>query len=271
MTGAELSATAGALDAIHPRYGFDLTAEGPEWHPYPTLPERLGEWSTELIAAGRAPAEVAMSLLSGVMGPVVRPVALAWVLRGELLAVDAGTVAVRRRGRVVDRAALRCEVRRTVDPAPLAALLAELLAPVVDALHTHTRFGRRTLWGGLADHLASHTLWAGRHAAEPPAALQTRFAQVQAVLDGVADRVSVRFPRPRPYPVRETLTHVRGTCCLHYRIPGRAHGDGTPSRGSTPPAPAPRYCSTCPLLDEDTRREKLATFVEATTRTAHRG
>ncbi|GAA4555205.1 (2Fe-2S)-binding protein [Pseudonocardia xishanensis] len=263
---SSLAATAGALEAVHSRFGFDLAPEGPDWHPYPTLPARLQEWAAELTGEGRAPSEVAMSLLSGVTGPVLRPLAVAWVLRGELLAVDAATTAVRRRGRVTDRAALACEVH-PADPVELADRLVALTAPIVDTLHGATRYGARHLWGGLGDVLSSHSLWAGRHRGDPPAALHVRFAQVQAVLDRVSAAVGVEFPRPEPFPLvgpgRETVAQVRGTCCLHYRIPGRTHADGTP-----------RYCGSCPLIDDEARRVRMRPLVEegtTTARTAHLG
>lgn len=261
-----LAATARALDAVHSRFGFDLVPEGPDWHPYPTLPVRLGEWAAELTGEGRAPSEVAMSLLSGVTGPVLRPLAVAWVLRAELLAVDAATTAVRRRGRVTDRAALACAVR-PADPAELAERLAAMGTPIIDTLHRVTRYGRRNLWGGLGDVLSSHALWAGRHRGDPPVVLRARFAEVQAVLDRVSAEVGAAFPRAEPFPLvgpeRETVAQVRGTCCLHYRIPGRTHADGTP-----------RYCGSCPLIDDEDRRVRMRPLVdEATTtaRTAHLG
>ncbi|MEU7815807.1 (2Fe-2S)-binding protein [Pseudonocardia sp. NPDC049154] len=277
-----LAETAAQLDAVHPRFGFDPgTPAGPEWHRFDTLTDgRLAGWAAELTGEGRAPSEVAMSLLSGMTGPVVRPLAVASILFARLPLVTSATVWVRRRGRITDRAALTCPVAvladdplagRTPVVADLRAELAErlvgLCAPVVDELHRATRYGRRNLWGGLGDVLSSHSLWAGRHRGDDPDALVDLFAEVQGVLDRVRDRIGVNFDRPVPFPLRghgrATLAQVRGTCCLHYRIPSRTHADGSP-----------RYCGTCPLIDDEERRVRLRPLVEpaaTAARTAHLG
>ncbi|WP_181784278.1 (2Fe-2S)-binding protein [Pseudonocardia pini] len=259
---AELAAQ---LDAVHTRFGFDVgPVRGAEWFPFAELPAHVGGWVAELTGEGRAPSEVAMSLLSGLTGPVIRPLAVAAVLFGRVPVVTPGTVSVRRRGRITDRAALTCPVASDVD---MAALLVELCGPVVEELYRTTRFGRRNLWGGLGDTLSSHTLWAGRHRGDRPAELHALFAGVQSTLDRVSAAVDVRFPRPVPFPLsaadKETVAQVRGTCCLHYRIPGRTHPDGTP-----------RFCGSCPLIDDDARRVRMRPLVDAgttTARTAHLG
>jgi hypothetical protein len=261
----ELADLAAELDAVHTRFGFDVgPVRGAEWYPFAELPSHVAGWVAELTGEGRAPSEVAMSLLSGLTGPVIRPLAVASVLYGRVPVVTPPTVSVHRRGRVADRSALSCAVSSDID---LAALLVELCSPVVEELYRTTRFGRRNLWGGLGDTLSSHTLWAGRHRGADPAELHALFAGVQSVLDRVSTAVGVDFPRAAPFPLtapgKETVAQVRGTCCLHYRIPGRTHPDGTP-----------RFCGSCPLIDDDARRVRMRPLVDAgttTARTAHLG
>ena len=263
------SETARMLEAVHPRFGFSpAVAVGPGWHRFAELGERIPVWVAELRVLDRAPSEIAMSLLSGLTGPVVRPMAAGFVLLGRVPTVTAETVAVHRRGRIVDRAALTCPIAARepllgADVVPdlaeeLALRLAGLVTPVIDALHGATRFGRRNLWGSLGDVLSSHALWVARHRGDPEPAAREVFAEIQGVADRVQELSGVRFPRPVPYPVhgpsRSTLSQIRGTCCLHYRIPGRTAPDGTP-----------RYCGTCPLLTEDARRERMRGLVEPAT------
>ena len=276
--------TAAALQAVHSRFGFETVPQtGPDWHPYAALTDgRIHAWSVELVDGGRAPAEVGASLASGLLGPVVRPLAVGFVLLRRLPVVTTDTVAVRRRGRLTDRAALTGEVAVLADDpaagAPgstvvpdlrteLATRLAALAAPVLDEIHRATRYGRRNLWGGLGDVLSSHALWAARHRADDPAALHAVFDEVQRVMDLVTEIIDLRVDRPVPFPLvgraRRSLGQVRGTCCLHYRIPGRTEADGRP-----------RYCASCPLISDDERRRRMRTLVEDAApigRTAHLG
>ncbi|GAA1867251.1 hypothetical protein GCM10009836_54570 [Pseudonocardia ailaonensis] len=276
--------TAAALQAVHTRFGFETAPQtGTGWHPFAELTDgRVARWAAEMTAEGRAPAEVGASLASGLTGPVVRPLAVGFVLLARIPVVTTPTVAVRRRGRVTDRAALTGALALLPDdPAAgrpgtvvvedlrgeLASRLTALAAPLLDEIHRATRYGLRNLWGGLGDVLSSHSLWAARHRGDDPPALHAVFDTVQDVWDLVTARTGIPVDRPVPFPVagpaRRSLGQVRGTCCLHYRIPGRTAADGSP-----------RYCTSCPLISTDERRTRMRHLVEptaTTSRTAHLG
>lgn len=118
------------------------------------------------------------------------------------------------------------------------------------AVRARAPFGRRRMWGQLADDIGGTALWTAR-----AGDLDQRSAwkEAQAILDHVAETAPELRVRSRPFPVRwegdETLFQVRGTCCLWYTTfeePDRC-GEG--------------YCTTCPLRDDDVRHERLCRYL----------
>lgn len=119
--------------------------------------------------------------------------------------------------------------------------LVAAFAPLLGAVHDHTRMGIRTLWGWVVDSLHFYMLnparFLGRDAGEA-------WAQAQGLADEVAKAGAVFRARPQLFPFcpdhpRGTWG-VRGTCCFDYKADAE-HG----------------YCLTCPLRDDGSRLHKL--------------
>lgn len=128
--------------------------------------------------------------------------------------------------------------------------LVEAATPSFSAVRALAPFGRRGMWGQLADDVGGTALWTAR-----AVGLDQRAAweEAQSILDHVAEAVPDLRVRPRLFPVRweggETLFQVKGTCCLWYTTfeePDRL-GEG--------------YCTTCPLRDDDVRHERLHQYL----------
>ena len=118
-------------------------------------------------------------------------------------------------------------------------------SPLIEALHAHSRAGRRTLWGWVLDTLHFYMLNPARYLgrdAEEAWELATRLA------DAVVEAGAVTRRRPRLFPFapenpRGTWA-VRGTCCFDYK--------GDPEHG---------YCTTCPLKCDGERQEALSEWL----------
>jgi hypothetical protein len=124
--------------------------------------------------------------------------------------------------------------------------LADLLGALLDNLRASAPFGRRGLWGLVADSIGGCALAAARET-------NTDHRPAWTAANEILDRLQARrFPvgnRPRPLVVtcdgREFPFNVRGTCCLRYKTDEeRGHHD--PDFGA--------YCHSCPLVDDDTLR-----------------
>ncbi|MDP9403428.1 MAG: hypothetical protein M3P85_08850 [Actinomycetota bacterium] len=134
----------------------------------------------------------------------------------------------------------------------LASLIVEAVSPWFAAIRERAPFGRRGMWGQLADHLCGTALWTAR-----VAKLDQRRAwdEAQAVLDLIAESVPELRVRPRLFPVRwrggETLCQVKGTCCLWYTTFDQPdiRGDG--------------YCVTCPLRPDAVRVDRLRHWLDS--------
>ncbi|WP_017586881.1 (2Fe-2S)-binding protein [Nocardiopsis ganjiahuensis] len=117
--------------------------------------------------------------------------------------------------------------------------------PLIDALHAHSRAGKRTLWGWVLDTLHFYMLNPARYLgqdAEQAWELATRLG------DAVVAAGAVTRKRPRLFPFapedpRGTWA-VRGTCCFDYK--------GDPEHG---------YCTTCPLKCDSERKEALSEWL----------
>lgn len=132
-----------------------------------------------------------------------------------------------------------------------AELLVEAATQWFAAIRAGAPFGRRGMWGQLADDVCGSALWAARATGADP---QEAWAEAQAILDAIAGVVPELRVRPRLFPVRwsggEALWQVKGTCCLWYTTFAESDtsGDG--------------YCTTCPLRPDDVRRERLRDWLE---------
>lgn len=136
--------------------------------------------------------------------------------------------------------------------ATAGAQLAELAAPVVDRACRRLPIGPNAVWGGVADTLTACALMLSRQAGRDQ---DEDWRRCDRLLDGLQEHAPLRV-RPSRFPVDWTggrwLYPVRGTCCLYYRTcdPGTA--------------PVDRYCTTCPLRDDDSRTRRLVTHLEST-------
>ncbi|MGQ0615965.1 MAG: hypothetical protein ACT4PW_03075 [Acidimicrobiia bacterium] len=132
-----------------------------------------------------------------------------------------------------------------------AAQLVDAVGPWFAAVRARAPFGRRGMWGQLADAVCATALGTARHAGTDQRAA---WDEAQDVLDHVAARVPELRVRPQPFPVRwsggEALFQVKGTCCLWYVCEKAAeYGDDA-------------YCSSCPLRDDGSRRSRLTAWLE---------
>lgn len=116
-------------------------------------------------------------------------------------------------------------------------------APLLDALHQHTRVGRRILWGYVADSVGFRMLMVARDVGWDMGTAWTRGQLVTEALRAAGAPIS---SGPRPFPIgapsAARLWAVRGVCCFDYK--------SDPEHG---------YCVTCPLATDDSR---CATFHE---------
>jgi hypothetical protein len=138
------------------------------------------------------------------------------------------------------------------DPAALvtwwAGRVVATLGPLFDGVRRRLPYGRRGLWGAVADRVAAVAMAVSRSTAMSG---QAAWDDASDLLDALGRRVPVGITRPQPLPVLhpgggEGWFVVRGTCCLYYRTVADPDpcGDG--------------YCTTCPFTDPDHRRRKLA-------------
>jgi hypothetical protein len=132
----------------------------------------------------------------------------------------------------------------------LAQQLVEAATPWFSAVRALAPFGRRGMWGQLADDVGATALWTAR-----AVDLDQRSAweEAQAIVDHVAAAAPELRVRPRLFPVRweggETLFQVKGTCCLWYTTFDDPHRSGE------------GYCTTCPLRNDDIRHDRLHRYL----------
>ncbi|MEV6971429.1 (2Fe-2S)-binding protein [Hamadaea sp. NPDC051192] len=128
---------------------------------------------------------------------------------------------------------------------------AATLTPLFLAVRARAPFGVPGLWGGAADEVSSVALWIGRLARHDPYAV---WAYAQRLVGALAEHAPVRLTRPRPFPVEHPAGdhwfQVRGTCCLSYRS---VLAEGDPKED--------RFCSSCPLRDDDSRHRHLYAYL----------
>jgi hypothetical protein len=269
---ASLADTAGRLSALDEYAGFEvLHTVGPGWLRLPDLD--LDEHLAGLVALhGRR--NVAGSMFGAQLAEVViGPSVSALVLESRCPDPAADNLALRlaEEGHVARVAVLSpamavlpgdpaaAEPHSVVLPSPEAVhawwaeRVAATLGPLLAGVRARAPFSLRHLWGSVGDDVTGTAIriaqLAGRDAG--PA-----WQLAERLLDALAPHLPVRPARGIPFPVRYTggqrLFQVRGTCCLYYR-----------SAEETGP-PAERYCSTCPLRDDDSRLRHLREYLEET-------
>lgn len=118
--------------------------------------------------------------------------------------------------------------------------------PALDALHRHTRVGRRILWGYVADSIGFRMLMVARDAGF---AMADGWARGITLTNALRDAGAPISSKPRPFPVGSfdppRLWAVRGVCCFDYKA--------DPDHG---------YCVTCPLAADDSRHETFWSLVQ---------
>lgn len=127
--------------------------------------------------------------------------------------------------------------------AAVVDVVAELLGPLLDNLRAVAPFGRRGLWGLVADSIGGCALAAARET-------NTDHRPAWAAANDILDRLGARgLPignRPRPLVAtcggRKFPFSIRGTCCLRYKA-GQPPDHHDPDFGA--------YCHSCPLIDDD--------------------
>ncbi|MEW6152945.1 MAG: (2Fe-2S)-binding protein [Actinomycetota bacterium] len=205
----------------------------------PVVSATVGALVTDRRCPDPAPSNVALHLHEeGWFDALAFLEARAAVLADDPAAGEAGTVVV-------------------PDPAALRMWWAERLTasvgPLLEAVRDRTPYGRRGLWGSVADRVGGTALAVARSTGRAGLAA---WAEAAELLDALAAQVPVGLNRPHPLPVTaaggdEAWFQVKGTCCLYYLTVADPDpcGDG--------------YCTTCPFTDPDHRHRKLADWLAA--------
>jgi hypothetical protein len=242
-------------------------------------PAALDDWfRTELDGTARGHADLAGALI-------------AYRLAGSLAELTVGTLFAQRRVLPLtpDRVALRVGEAARLDalgvsspgvlvlpdddaaedpaaevvsrPGDLRAAAADALVavfdPVAEAVRTRAPFGRRGLWGTLADHVAEVAV---RRARDAGGDADSAWRAASALLEALAERAPV-FTRPRRQEVdarsgARTVV-VKGTCCLIYKA-GAPVGD----RGAAARLVGRDACTSCPLRPEADRARRFRVWLD---------
>lgn len=132
-----------------------------------------------------------------------------------------------------------------------AVRTAAAVTPLLDAVRARLGFGRRGLWGSVADAVARASLTMARVNGVDPA---TSWHDAAALVDALAQVAPVPLVRPTPFMVEwsggTSCLAVRGTCCLYFR---------------TVADPDPRgegFCTSCPFMDDDHRHRRWSDWLE---------
>ncbi|WP_432973726.1 hypothetical protein [Dactylosporangium sp. CA-233914] len=265
---APVAQTAARLDALDPYAGFAVIPDDDGWVPLAGAEAggHVNAWLTQLDTVhGRR--SVAGSMLGMQFGEAVAGVAVAaMVLDGRCPDPAVGNLAVRvhaegyleRRAVLTPAVAVLPSDPAAADPhsvvvADEAALdewwaqrAATTLTPLLAAIRARVPFSLRNLWGGVADEVAGTAIWVAQLAGRDA---EAAWQHGRRLVDALARHAPVRLAAGRPFPVAypggRRLFQVRGTCCLYYR-----------SAAETGP-PQETYCTTCPLRDDDSRRQRL--------------
>ncbi|MCC5951357.1 MAG: (2Fe-2S)-binding protein [Acidimicrobiia bacterium] len=122
------------------------------------------------------------------------------------------------------------------------------LAPGVEAIRSRFPYGRRGMWGAVADRVAATAVAADRAIG---GAGEAGWQVAEQLLATLSEHAPVSFTRPTAQVVEvdgRALWFVgKGTCCLAYRTVD----DPCPSSGRG-------YCTSCPLTTPACRRRRFA-------------
>jgi hypothetical protein len=146
-----------------------------------------------------------------------------------------------------DTAADRADVEVVDDLETLVAIAIEHLVSVVDPLFVAVRarapYGRRGMWGALADSIAAELTWSAQVNGHD---VVDAWRRAQPILDALVAAAPTRVTRPTFERIDDAghVAHltIRGTCCLYFQ--------------SLPPDAPTDYCTSCPMGDADTRRAR---------------
>ncbi|GAA1989198.1 hypothetical protein GCM10009799_13660 [Nocardiopsis rhodophaea] len=135
------------------------------------------------------------------------------------------------------------------DEAALDRLAAEHMvrtfAPIIDAVHAHTRVGLRTLWGWVLDIVHFYMLNPARFLGQDA---EDAWKRAGRLGDALIEAGAVTRARPRLFPFWDNHPRgtwaVRGTCCFDYK--------DDPEHG---------FCTTCPLKCDADRRAELQEWI----------
>jgi ferric iron reductase protein FhuF len=135
----------------------------------------------------------------------------------------------------------------------VAVQVAQLLEPVFAALRRMARFGRRGMWGSVADGIGASTMWAVRARSGDA---ERAWRRAVAVTDRLARHAPMLTVRPQLELIdciggTQPVT-VKGTCCLYYKVHDGVpdpHGEG--------------YCLTCPKRAVESRHERWRGYLDA--------
>lgn len=136
--------------------------------------------------------------------------------------------------------------------ARLAAEIVKVVEPVFARVREATRYPSRSMWGSLADGIASMALWRDRRAGNPDPAVWDRAGEF---LDCLEDRARLLKDRPSLGEVTWSggcnRFAVKSTCCLYFKV-----FDGEPDPEGD------GYCTSCPFRSEQSRNQKWSTWLE---------
>lgn len=171
----------------------------------------------ERVASGQVSEHAtALTVMAVYAGTVTSAAVLGWALHGSVIDMRATNVAIRlSEHHGFEAYGLREPT--VVEDAPVELLVDQVvhqhLVPLVDALHTKTRAGRRQLMGGAAHGCAAAFCLASRMG-EDVDLLEERYETFLAATDVGFERLGrvVRLEEDG----RAGLFYLRNTCCLYY-------------------------------------------------------
>ena len=137
--------------------------------------------------------------------------------------------------------------------------LVATFGPVADALRVRAPFGRRGMWGTLADHIGEIAV---RRAREQRGDVEAGWAAAGRLIDAVAARAPAPLTRPQrqvvPTAAGPQTVVAKGTCCLIYKA-----GAPPADRGAAARRIGPAACTSCPLRAAPDRARRFAAYLDA--------
>lgn len=252
-----LVAARARLEALDHDYAFDLGRPvGAGWVRLGAVDEPLVRRWLDQLEFEHGSRAVAGSYLAGWCAAGVVGAPMAAMTLGQVVPVPtADRVWLRRHpGGWFDRSSYDAvdaiDLGLSDSAAEYAAALAEALGPMLGMIRASAPYGHAGLWGAVADAVANATVHAARRAGLDAPAAVPAWHRATAVVEQLAQLRPELRARPRPFLVPRGTTaellSVRGVCCLAYRSRKVA---GLPDDL--------RYCSSCPLIDDERRSRRL--------------